>query len=193
MNLEAPSAYFLHDIYWGNGLSYRRGWRTTIMRSIANTEQRSTLNFYIRRIIGWDVITRNQEEMYYLKKILFRFLHKVWGVPIWPYEMVLSSNHTSGSILNVVTTANRKLNEGASPEIIIMSDYKTYEVGSLSSYNATSITLSSPPTNDWPAGTKVYPSMRCSLGNYAELVSKVPRILHTRVEFVEEYRGDSYS
>jgi len=192
MNLEAPSIYFLHDVQWSSGLSYRRRWKTTIMKSIINTEQRSSLNYYIRRAIEWEVVTRTQEETYHLKKILFRFLHKIWGVPIRPYEMVLSSNYVTGSVLNVETTANRKLDEGVSPEIIIMTNYNTYEVGTLSTYGGDSITLTSGLSNAWPKGSKVYPSMRCSIGNAAEIKAKVPKILSMRVEFIEEYRGDSY-
>ena len=192
MDLEQPSAYFVHPVYWGSKLQYTRSYRISITKALSGKEQRSLLNNYVRRELIYDVITRSQSESYHLKKYLKAYIHMVWGVPLWQYDMSLSAQAASGqAVLNLVSTLYREIVTGAL--ILLYTDYKTYEVGTVDTASSTQITLTGNLTSTWASGTKVYPIMRSTIASAQEFGAKVPEVFAMNIQFVESYRGDSYS
>jgi len=190
VNLEQPSDYFVHPIYWANDVIFDRSFVNSISTSVTGREQRNILTTLVRRKISYSVITRNQEESYYLKGHLRLYLHLVWGVPLWIYDMTLTAN-ASSTTLNVNSTAYRELLVGQG--VILVTNYKTYEVGTIDSFDATSITLSSGLSSTWIAGTKVYPVLRSEIGNAQEITVPYKHLFGLSISFVESFRGAAYS
>ena len=190
MILEQPTDYFVHPVYWGNGIVYRRSFVNSISTSVTGIEQRSVLNTLIRRGLDYSVITRTQEESYYLKGHLRLYQHLVWGVPLWQYDMTLTVA-ASGTVLNVDSTSYREL--VTDQELILVSDYKTYEVGTIYDWNSTQISLDSSIAVAWPIGTKVYPVLRSEMSNIQEFTFVYKHLLGIDISFVESFRGSTYS
>lgn len=192
MQLEQPTDYFVYPIFWGNGVVYRRSHVCSILTSVVGKEQRSVLNTLVRRELEYSVVTRSQTETYYLKSRLRLYMHLVWGVPLWFYDMQLTAD-ASGTTLNVNETDYRELAEGQ--EVIIVTDYKTYEVGTIDTGGiaATTITLASSLSSTWPNGTKVYPVLRCEIGSTQEMEFMYKHLLKVSVLFIESFRGGDYT
>ena len=192
MQLETPAAYFVHPVYWEGNLHYTRSYRVSTLKALTGREQRSLLNHYVRRELVYDVITRDQAEPYHLKKYLKAYAHRVWGVPLWQYEMVLSAEAASGqATLSITSTLYREVIQDMS--VLLYSNYKTYEVGVVNTVSSTQIVLDSNLSSTWPVGTKAYPIMRSVITSAQEFGAKVPEIFAMNIHFIESYRGDSYA
>ncbi|RLA02593.1 MAG: hypothetical protein DRQ42_00185 [Gammaproteobacteria bacterium] len=192
MDLEQPTAYFVHPVYWGSGFNYGRSYMSSITTALVGVEQRSLLHHYPRREIIYDVITRNQIETYHIKKYLKAYLHKTWGVPIWVYGMTLTQAASIGaSTLNVGSTQWRELS--ALSYVLLYTDYQTYEVIQVQSFTTSQITTVTNLTSSWGIGTKVYPVLRANLSAAQEFGAKVPEVFAIKMHFIESFRGYSYT
>jgi len=175
---------------WSEPVGIKRGFYTTFLDSEDGGEQRSAIASKVTKAHGFTVQTRNQTETSYLRRRITMYVNKVWAVPIWPYEMELASEAASGqAVLNVNTTVNRELTAGSGEMVILRTNYNNVESGEVSAFDGNSITLDSNLSNTWPAGTKLYPVLRSTLGTAVDLEAPTPEHSKVQFEFVESFRS----
>ncbi|BBO92047.1 hypothetical protein DSCOOX_52270 [Desulfosarcina ovata subsp. ovata] len=93
-----------------------------------------------------------------MTRALWRDLHKLWGVPIWPDGTALTAEAASGqAVLSVGQTDYRRFYDGGRCILIDPQNPLTYETGIIDSVASTSITLDANLSTTWPAGISVYP------------------------------------
>jgi hypothetical protein len=176
---------------WSEPVSIKRKHYTTLLSSEDGGEQRSAIATKVTRAHAYAVQTRNEAETSWLRRRIMMFVNKVWGTPIWPYEMELSSQAASGQpVLNVTTTANRELVAGSGEMIVLRSTYDNAESGEVLSFDGSSITLDKNLDNTWAAGTKVYPMLRSAIGTVVDLEVPTPENSKVQFEFVETFRSE---
>jgi hypothetical protein len=175
---------------WSEDVTLKRRFFTTFLDSEDGGEQRSAVASKVTRGHSFTVQTRTQAETSYLRRRAMMHVNKVWAVPLWPYEMELTSQASSGqATLNVNTTANRELVAGSSEMVILVDTYNNLESGEVNAFDGTTITLGANLASTWPSGTKVYPVLRSTIGTVVDL--EMPTLEHSKVqfEFVESFRS----
>lgn len=181
------SVYFSFKPYWENGVKLGRKFMTIVVPSNTGKEMRSILLDSPRRTITYAVRTRDENESFHLKKILRAHIHQVYGVPVFPYEMVLTSKGVQGTnTLTVDSTDYRDMSNFG--YAILLKGYNNFEAASILSYDSTHIYLGSVLESDWVVGSKVYPVMPCVLSSMKELGLPTPQHMEAEFEFVEAFR-----
>lgn len=190
--LVDPSCCCAFYPLWSESVTFKRRHHTTSLDSEDGSEQRSGVVTKVLRTQGFTVQTKNQAETGYLRRRLTRFVNKVWDVPIWPYEMTLTSDATAGTnTLTVATTANRELATGSGEKIVLRGAYNNIESGEVSNFDGTTITLSKNLSSTWLSGTKVYPLLRSVIGTAVDLTNPTPEHSKVQFEFIETFRSES--
>lgn len=181
MSYVQPSAYFLYEPLWSSRPKFSRSWLTNVVTTIKGGEQRSTLRTAIRHKLRYTISASGEQWNSILKGALRKNLNDVWGVPVWNYDMVMSGIG-SGLTIPVSDTSGREL---ATFTNLIVGKLGSYEVVTIDSYTATSITLAVTDSlaGVWPAGTKVYPMLRAEMGAAQKFNSKVPGWYLIDIEF----------
>jgi len=188
--LSSPDAYFTHFPKWDESMHFRRTYRTNILKSITGKEQRNTLRTIPVKSLSFTVQPPSIAETSYMRRYLMKYLHQLWGVPVWPREMSLSSAAASGqAVLNIDETRWRGLSNN--DPVIVINDYNTYDAGTISSFTNTQITLSGNLTNSYSSGKKVYPLMNVELASPKDLSRLVPGYNKVAMEFIEPFRSET--
>ena len=164
MNIDE---YFLLDPLH-NSFRFKKRWQTGIQIGLDGEEVRSALFTWPRRSIGMTVFPTNAGDLNYLKRILFKSLHLIWGIPFWQGKTILTSQASSGQkILNVGSTQYRNFEVGGLCLLFISRSSK--EVGTIASFTNTQITLVANLGSTWPAQTEVYPMMKSKIQAQQEI------------------------
>lgn len=154
--------YFLIPPNWESEVSYKRKWETTIQTNLEEGEKRSAVFSWPRRSLRFDISTMSIAETNYFNRKMFRYLHKVWGIPFWGEEQILTSEAASGqAVLNIASTLKSNFAVGAT--VAIITDYNTFEAGEILSMTSTSITLTANLAATWTQGQYVYPILKGKL------------------------------
>ena len=167
MSLDVQK-YLTLEPDWTEGLKYSRVWKTFIQKSLTGKEVRSAIYTWPRKKLEYTVFATNYAEQAYLKRVLFKFVNEVWGIPLWQDETILLSDAPAGSSSLTADTTFRNFEKGG--QCIIYEDYRTYEVAEISDISDTSITLSSSLQNSWPAGTRVYPVLKARIKQKQQII-----------------------
>jgi len=142
----------------GGSLFYRRKWQTNIQTGLKGGEQRSALFTWPRRSLSYSLLPLSYSKISALKRVLYKNMHNLLGIPFWQDETILSSPAASGQkILNVQSTVNRNFEVGGLCALI--ASEVSFEDGIIDVLSDTQITLHSNLAHNWPTGTEVYPVM----------------------------------
>ena len=190
---EAVCAFFP---LWSEEVKFRRTCITIITTTEEGEEQRSGLRSEVSYGMSFTVQTRNQAQTSYLRRRLNKYVNKVWHVPVWMYNMELTSQAAAGSnTLNVNSTLSRELDKiGASGEyvnVLLVQDYNTFESGEVLSYTDTELTLNKNLDSTWKSGAKVYPLIRATMGMVVDLTAPTPEHSMVNLSFSESFRSFS--
>lgn len=189
--LVNPSCCCAFAPLWSEEVTFKRRYHTTFLDSEDGSEQRSGIVTKVLRAHSFTIQTKNQAETGYLRRRLTKYVNKVWDVPVWPYEMTLTSEATAGTnTLNVDTTANREIATGSGEKVLLRSAYDTVGSGEIGSFTGTTITLTENLAATWPSGTKVYPLLRSVIGTAVDLTNPTPEHSKVKVEFIETFRSE---
>lgn len=154
------------------------------MSMLTKGEQRSSLFTWPRRSLKLDLRPASVESFNYLKRILYKRLHRVWGVPYWQDETELSVTASSGQpALQVNSTQYRNFEVGAL--CVVLCSWGSYEIHEIDSLTSTEITLTENLAFTWAAGTEVYPILKGRLDAVVGFEVPVPKIGGLTVEFNE--------
>lgn len=186
MSLVQPSDYLLYPIDWSVEPKLKRTWYTSILVGMKGNEQRSMLRTLIRHALSFTLCSREEVMTNELKRKLFKNLHNVWGVPVWPCEMKLTSSVAIGATtLNVDSTIGKEI---VSFGTVFIGNYNSYDLVTPVSVTATTIALSTAlPTKTWASGRKIYPLMRADLGDIQEFSQPTPYHYKAEYTFVESF------
>lgn len=186
--LISPSTYFPFYPYWGQNVTFLRGFMNNIHESLDGSEQRNLLVTKVRRSLVFTNITRNESETSYLKRYLNKYKTNVWGCPLWIYEMQLSQGIGIGqNVLNVHSTEHREME--VDDEVMIWKGYNRWEVGTVQSITDTQITLDSGVAASWSINTKVFPILRSVLQDTLTIAQETLQHLAIQLEFRESFRA----
>jgi len=176
--------YFLLPPDWSSSVSQKRIWRTSIQTSIEEGEKRSALFTWPRRTLKFNVQCMSIPETNYVRRKLYKNLHNVWGIPLWPEWTKLSSQASSGqAVLNVGSTEGRNFEVGG--KCMILVDEDNYEAGDILSLTATSITLDTNLNSTWDSGLYVYPILKSKLNVNQKGISEISGLDYFDFEFIE--------
>lgn len=152
------SDYILNRPNWADSVKYRRKWQTNIQISLSGEEQRSALLTWPRRSLSFSILSLDYSKISMLKKVLYKNLYNLLGVPFWQDGTVLTAKANSGQkTLNVQSVLSRNFEPGGLC-ILIASD-TSYEDAIIGSILGNQITLQDNLAHTWPVRTEVYPVM----------------------------------
>jgi len=169
---------------WGTALSYKRIWRTSIQTSVEAKEKRSALFTWPRRSLQFEILTMTSLETQFLFRKLYKNLHNTWGIPFWAEEQLLTSNANSGqAVIDVESTLKSDFEVGG--EVAIIDQYNHYEVGTILSMTATSITLTENLIATWESGLYVYPILKGKMQINPSVSNPVDGHSQFQIEIIE--------
>lgn len=172
---------------WAKGVFFSRKWRTTIGESISGREKRSAVHKKVRRTIRYDAAAMDAGEVNYYHRKMFKYLHGLWGVPLWHDEALLTAQALAGSsILHVDSTENKDFVRFGYVVLFDESDLDLYEVHSIVGLGAAEIRLRDPLGYTWASGSPAYPVLVGRLKPTQTMSLLTNRIGTTRVEVGEE-------
>lgn len=178
--------YFLIEPDWDAPVYFYKRWLTSFQLSINNTPKRSALYTWPRRRLKYQAIANSYAEASYIKRVIFKNLNNVWGVPYWMDAAYISSQAASGqAIINVTSTQYRNFEVGA--EVILFNSLSDYEVGTIASFDSTSITLNSNLLNTWEVNEKIYPILKGRIKKTKTIAYLTDQKSRIEIEVDEEY------
>jgi len=133
-------------------------WATDVMTSYNGTEQRSTVRGAPRQRLDFEVLTDEVEDAK-LRALLFDWLPRTFGVPLWFEQRRVTSAVTAGAVSIPVTTAYSDFRVAGL--VMIYENEDKYEVMGISSFTGSAITIEAPLLNSYTVKAVVMPVMVC--------------------------------
>lgn len=130
---------------------------TDILPKESGKEQRLALRKNPRQLFSWRVrLDDGTFEMGRIDSLLFDWQSRTWGVPMWHEATSLTVAATAGDLtLNVGSSANADYRVGGL--VLIYSDSQTFDVQTVASTTATTITIQNAILNSYSVGAEVAP------------------------------------
>lgn len=138
-----------------NGISEQLQWKSEVIESYDGTEQRLSLRGAPRQRIEFDVMTEGNAQDTKLRSLLFDWMSRVYGLPIWWEMRRLSAAHAAGTDTLNVSTLYGDFRIGGL--VMIYQDEDTFEVIGIEDADASSITLQSQLVNSYTRKAVVMP------------------------------------
>lgn len=113
-------------------------WSTDVLESYDGTEQRISLRGAARQRFEYEVLTEGQQDTE-LRGLLFDWMPRVFGVPVWFEQRRLTTAITAGDSVISVSTLNGDFRVGGL--VMVWQNEDTYEVVGIDSMTDTEITL----------------------------------------------------
>tara|TARA_R110002167_G_C12707228_1_gene655163 strand:- start:53695 stop:55425 length:1731 start_codon:yes stop_codon:yes gene_type:complete len=130
---------------------------TDVIKHADGSEQRVSLRKNPRQLFEWDVRLDDGEfEKSRLDTLLFDWQSRTWGVPMWHEATQVSVAITLGDLtINVASTADADYRVDGL--VMMYTDSTTFDVQTIDSFTATTITLKNATLNSFPVGATVAP------------------------------------
>lgn len=151
---------------WSGGIEATRTWRTSIQQAVTGSETRSALFSVVRRGWAYKIQALGISDLAWLKKVLWRDMHLIVGIPIWTDGVALTDSVDAGLdlILPVTSLSGREFGEVGTEAILIDSENPDHWEAVAMDFPAwNDLYLLDAVTGDWPAGTMVYPVAACRI------------------------------
>lgn len=125
-------------------------------------------------------------ESAYLHRKIYKEMHSLLGIPLWPDMVLLTAQATAGTnILTVDDTDDCAFQTGYQVVLLDPDDPDVYEIGIVESITTTQITLVDNLANTWDPGTEIYPIMISRIQQTATLTHKTDSFSNTTIEATE--------
>lgn len=158
---------------WTQPLEQRLEWLTEVHESYNATEQRIGYRMRPRCTFSWRCTARDDTARGLLENLLSAGQAQSMNLPIWPDVVVAGSSIPSGtSTLNFDTTG---LAYSTGARVGLLNGLSA-EFGIVQSIAGSSITLTAPLTNTWPAGTLILPLLPARMTGVQRLSSPWPAV-----------------
>jgi hypothetical protein len=130
-------------------------WKTEVLEAFDGTEQRISLRLTPRQRISMEIFELDPDQDALMRNVLFDWLPRVWGVPIWWEARGLDQEAIAGdSVLNVDTRYGDFRVGGLCMITDNSRHFESYEIDSLTD---STITITSLVASTFPAGTHCMP------------------------------------
>lgn len=131
-------------------------WKTNIMEALDGTEQRQAQRVYPRQLVEMLFKAEVGSDWRNFRNALLGFHPATFGMPVWWEARLLTQAVTSGDTTFYVDTACGDFRAGGS--VILWVSPSSYDALTIESMTTTSITLSSPVSQDYNVvGTLIMP------------------------------------
>lgn len=140
---------FSVDPDWEPGIEERAQFLTDIMRAYSDSEQRLQLRKSPRIKLAFRVRTLEKRDTEALDALLWGWQARIYGVPLWTDSQPLLASVSTGDSTVQVDTSQRRFEAGGL--VAIWRDQHTWEVQTIDTLDASSLTLLTPLQNDWAA------------------------------------------
>jgi hypothetical protein len=192
MSAITVSAYLAIPPDWNSGMATKHTWKIGIQTALNVSERRSALFTWPRRSLSLDIVTTSQSDSAWLRGLMFQYLAGVWGIPFWADGSVLAAPAAAADItLTLDDTTGRPYEVGA--QVMLWSDPHTIEIAVVSAITSTSLTLAVGLGSSWPAGTQVFPVLKCRITATQKMKPQTSGAgLSLHIDAAEEY-DDSYT
>lgn len=139
---------------WSEDLTETLEWATEVLRSgRTGSSQRRSLRGAPRRFIGWQCLAGFQERQL-LDLMLSDKGAAEWLIPVWPDVQIIEGVEAEAFTL-VCETAGRDFVAGG--KALLWADFRTWDVVSIDTVDADSLTLNVAPSRSYPGGVRLYP------------------------------------
>lgn len=139
---------------WNRGVEETVEFRSTVLASHDGGEQRSSNRSRGRRSFDYTTLVKGAEAQRF-DSLLFGWQGRMYAMPVWPEKSVTTAPLTAGTFVIPTPTADRSFSVGGLAAVY--RDSGRVEVREIESFDAYSLTLTSPLEFDWPLGSQVYP------------------------------------
>ncbi|WP_408952097.1 hypothetical protein [Lysobacter sp. Hz 25] len=140
---------------WSRGVLERLAWKTDILPSPTQVEQRRGLRSVPRRSFEATMIVDGRERVL-LDLAVFGWGGRTWALPVWPDGQWLADEHALGIRVIACDPVHRDFRVGGLVQLRGKTAFEV-EVAEVEAIGAASITLRHPTTRAWPRGTRLYP------------------------------------
>ncbi|WP_408951549.1 hypothetical protein [Lysobacter sp. Hz 25] len=140
---------------WSRGVLERLAWKTDILTSPTQVEQRRSLRSAPQRSFEATMIVDGRERVL-LDLAVFGWGGRSWALPIWPDVQWLAGDHALGVRVIACDPGHRDFRIGGLVQLRGKTAFDV-EVAEVETIGAASITLRHPTTKAWPRGSRLYP------------------------------------
>lgn len=152
--------------------------RTDVFPAKSGKEKRHALRKNPRTRYDYLYLLEDLDRREFVTR-LFDFHSRQFGVPVWRDDATVSvAVVATDTVINVEDTASRDFRVGGIA--VLLQDDGTFDVLTIDSFTATTITSTAPVLNDHPVGTPVYPLRTCRLPE--KLTGALPPVNLTRLQ-----------
>ena len=174
---------------WTSGVEETLSFRTSLTRSWDGTEQRRSLRAVPRRRMSYTALLTGLETQR-LDNLLYGWQGRFFAVPLWAEPASLLVDAAAGDTVLTFNSANRTFAAGGL--LTLWRDSSVNEVREIVSIVGNTVTLRSPLTGAWTAGSRVYPTMVSALATEVQTRRFTESVLETALSFDGEPSSNFY-
>jgi hypothetical protein len=164
-----------------DGVVEQLQWVSDVIEAYDGTEQRMSLRGAPRQRIEFDVFTEEGSQDTRLRSLIFDWMSRVYGLPVWWEMRRLNSEHLAGSGTLDVSTLYGDFRLGGL--VMIYQDEDTYEVIGIDAMDSTSITLQSQLVNSYTHKAVAMPVRTAYMAAQASRSRTPTNVTRTSVAF----------
>ena len=165
---------------WRGGILERLEWKTDVLASESNHEQRRLLRRTPRRSFEITV-NPTAADRAYLDLILHRLGGGEWAFPLWHDQGTLVADANVGA--EEIVFDNRWREHMTGGRAILYKDRSTWETVEIGEQTETGFAVLGGTVYDWPAGTRVYPLRRCLVRSNTTLTALTGKVGQAQLLF----------
>lgn len=158
---------------WAQGMREGLEWLTSVQRSIDGSRDAEPLRELPRRDFSIDYIA-DRKERRIIENAMFSWTGRIWTLPIYPdvERLAAALPATSTTIPMPGGTAGLDFAEGG--QVVLWRAVDEYELVEIAEggIQANQLLLARPTLQDWPIGTRIYPTRQARLQSAPQLSRK---------------------
>lgn len=173
---------------WSDGVTERMEWLTDVLTARDGTEQRVRLRKHARRSLEMSYL-RDGRSAAITDTLLTGWSGRKYLVPVWVERDRLSSPVSIGATTVTVTDASLK-DYRVGGYLTLWRDETQAEAIEIAAISGNTITLKTPVSANYPAGSSVMPGIVARIDGEHRAVRPAVGLLSGRIRFVDEQSTD---
>ncbi|HGN9414343.1 TPA: hypothetical protein ACK11A_002010 [Klebsiella pneumoniae] len=154
---------WLADPDWSRGVTEQLEWKTDVLQSPTGAEQRISRRLSPRRTFEFTTLVHDTGRQRF-ENMLWQGCAGTWAMPVYPDVFALPAAVSSGVAALSIPTAGRDFTVGGT--VLLKTDESpaaTSRMVTIAGIAGNVLQLASPLTDNWPAGSLVYPVRKAVL------------------------------
>ncbi len=154
---------WLADPDWSRGVTEQLEWKTDVLQSPTGAEQRISRRLSPRRTFEFTTLVHDTGRQRF-ENMLWQGCAGTWAMPVYPDVFALPAAVSSGVTALSIPTAGRDFTVGGT--VLLKTDESpaaTSRMVTIAGIAGNVLQLASPLTDNWPAGSLVYPVRKAVL------------------------------